>query len=120
MLKKRQAIEEKKFHLQQEEFHLKLEAEVVKTSAKKRVYTAMTTPSLPELKPLKLETEFQDQDPPITCSRAKRMIPREVPHPGQDASGNSVPFGPLEHSAFAVGVDLQKEAIGLQRQQTIL
>ena len=108
MLEKRQALEEKKFRLQQEEIRLKLEAKVVKTSAKERVYAAMTTPSLPELKSLKLETEFQDQDPPVTCSRTKRTIPREVPHPGQGAS---------EHSAFAVGVDLRKEMIGLQQQR---
>ena len=58
MLEKRQTLEEKKFRLQQEELRLNLEAEMVKTTAKERVYAVMTSPSLPEVKPLKLETEL--------------------------------------------------------------
>ena len=73
MLEKRQTLEEKTFRLQQEELRLNLEAEMVKTTAKERVYTAMTSPSLPEVKPLKLETELQDQDPPLT-SPARRGL----------------------------------------------
>ena len=77
MLEKRQTLEEKKFRFQQEE--LRLNAKMVKTTAKERVYAAMTSPSLPEVKPLKLETELQD--PPLTSACAKRSIPGEVPHP---------------------------------------
>ena len=41
----------------------------------------MTTPSLPELKPLKVETGLQVQDPPVISSHAKTIIRGEVPHP---------------------------------------
>ena len=58
MLEKCQTLEEKKFRLQQEEFRSKLEVEMVKTTAKERVFAAMTSPSLPEVKALKLETEL--------------------------------------------------------------
>ena len=58
MLEKCPTLEEKKFRLQQEEFRLKLEVEMVKTTAKERVFAAMTSPSLPEVKALKLETEL--------------------------------------------------------------
>ena len=58
MLEKCQTLEEKKFRLQQEEFRLKLEVEMVKTTAKERVFAPMTSPSLPEVKALKLETEL--------------------------------------------------------------
>ena len=71
MLEKHQTLEEKKFHLLQEELHLN--AKMVKTTAKERVYAAMTSPSLSEVKPLKLETELQDQDPPLT-SPARRGL----------------------------------------------
>ena len=43
---------------------------VFKTTSKERVHAAMTTPSLPELKPLKLETELQDQG--STCHQSPR------------------------------------------------
>ena len=39
----------------------------------------MTTPSPPEVKPLKLETELQDQDLAVTSRRAKKSIAGEVP-----------------------------------------
>ena len=55
MLEKRQTPEEKKFRLKQEELRLKLEVEMVKTTAKERVFAAMT---LREVKALKLETEL--------------------------------------------------------------
>ena len=55
MLEKYQTLEEKKFPLQQEELCLNLEAEMVKTTTKERLYAAMSPPSLPEVKPLKLE-----------------------------------------------------------------
>ena len=58
MLEKCQTPEEKKFRLQQEELRLKLEVEMVKTTAKERVFAAMTSPSLREVKALKLETEL--------------------------------------------------------------
>ena len=51
---------------------------MVKTTAKERVYAAMTSPSLPEVKPLKLETEFQDQDPHLTSPHAKKSVLGEV------------------------------------------
>ena len=120
MPEKRQTLEEKKFHLQQEELRLNLEAEMVKTTAKERVYAAMTSPSLPEVKPLKLETELQDQEPPRTSPRAKRSFPGEVHHPGQGVSMDSVPYGQFDYQASTVGEDLRKETIGLQQQQTAL
>ena len=120
MLEKRQTLEEKKFRLQQEELRLNLEAEMIKTTAKERVYAAMTSPSLPEVKPLKLETELQDQEPPRTSPRAKRSFPGEVHHPGQGVSMDSVPYGQFDYQACTVGEDLRKETIGLQRQQTAL
>jgi len=71
MLEKRQTLEEKKFRLQQEELRLNLEAEMVKATAKERVYAAMTSPSVPEVKPSKLETELQDQDPLVPAPARK-------------------------------------------------
>ena len=120
MLEKRQTLDEEKFRLQQEELRLNLEAEMVKTTAKERVYAAMTSPSLPEVKPLKLETELQDQDPPRTSPRAKRSFPGEVHHPGQGVSVDSVPYSQFDYQASTVSEDLRKETIGLQRQQTVL
>lgn len=80
-----------------------------KTTSKERVHAAMTTPSLPELKRLKLETELQDQG--STCHQS----PREVHHPGQGVSVDSVLYGPFNYQAFTVSEDLRKEAIGLPR-----
>ena len=54
MLQKRQTLDEEKFRLQQEELRLNLEAEMVKTTAKERVYAAMTSSSLPEVKAFKI------------------------------------------------------------------
>ena len=102
LLYKRQALRKKKFRLQQKEFRLNLEAEMFKTTAKERVHAAMTTPSLPELNPLKLETELRDQDPPVTNPRAKTTIPGEVLYPGQGVSEDSVPYGPFDYQAFTV------------------
>ena len=69
MLEKRQALEEKKFRLQQEESCLNLEAEIAKTPAKERAFAALTSPSLSQLKPVKLESRFDDKDfsyaPPV-------------------------------------------------------
>ena len=98
MLEKRQTLEEKKFRLQQEELRLNLEAEMVKTTAKERVYTAMTYSFLPEVKPLKLKTELQDQDPPLTSPHAKKSIPGEVRHPGQGVSVDYIPYGRFSFS----------------------
>ena len=120
LLEKRQTLEEKKFRLQQEELRLNLEAEMVKTTAKERVYAAMTSPSLPEVNSSKLETELQDQDPPLTSARAKRSILGEVHHPAQGVSMDSVPYCQFDYKACTVGEELRKEAIGLQRQQTAL
>ena len=120
MLEKRQTLEEKTFRLQQEELRLNLESEMVKTTAKETVYTAMTSPSLPEVKPLKLETELQDQDPPLTSACTKRSIPGEVHHPAQGVSMDSVPYCQFDYQACTVGEELRKETIGLQRQQTAL
>ena len=55
MLEKHQTLDEEKFRLQQEELRLNLEAEMVKTTAKERVYAAMTSSSLPEVKAFKIE-----------------------------------------------------------------
>ena len=51
MLVKRHALEEKKFRLQKEELHRRHKGEMVKTIAEERIYAAMTTPSLQQLKP---------------------------------------------------------------------
>ena len=122
MLEKRQTPEEKKFRLQQEKLRLNFKAEMVKTTAKQRVYAAMTYSSLLEVKPLKLETELQaqDQDPPLSSPRTKRSIPGEVHHPGQGVSMDSVPYGHFDYQACRVGEELTKETIGLQRQHTAL
>ena len=120
ILEKCQTLEEKKFRLQQEELRLNLEAEMVKTTAKERVYAAMTSPSLPEVKPLKLETELQDQDPPLTSTHAKRSIPGEVHHTAQGVSMDSVPYCQFDYQACTGGEELKKETIGLQWQQTAL
>ena len=63
MLEKRQALEEKKFRLIHEESRLQFEAEIAKKSAKERALAAMTTLFLLQLQPVKLEPEFNDQDP---------------------------------------------------------
>ena len=56
----------------------------------------MTTPSLPELKPLKVETGLQVQDPPVISSHAKMIIRGEVPHPRASVfDGN-----PIEYRTF--------------------
>ena len=93
---------------------------MVKTTAKRRVYAEMTTPSPPEVKPLKLETELQDQDPPVTSPRSKKSISDKVHHPGPGVPVDSVPYGQFHYQAFTVSKDLRKETIGLQRQQTVL
>ena len=120
MLEKRRAFEEKKFRLQQEELRLNLEAEMVKKIAKERVYAAMSTPSLPELKPLKLETELQDQDPPAASPRTRKSFSGVVHHPGQGVSADSAPYCQFDHQAFIANENMRKETIGLQRQQTAL
>ena len=62
MLEKRQAQEEKKVRLQQEESRLNLEAEIAKTSAKEKALGTLATPSLSQLKPVKLESRFDDNN----------------------------------------------------------
>ena len=52
----------------------------------------MTTPSLPELKPIKVEAGLQVQDPPVTSLHAKTTIRGEVRHPGQGVSVDSVTY----------------------------
>ena len=76
----------------------------------------MASPSLREVKPLKLETERQDKYPPVTSPRAKKSISGEVHHPGQCVSVDSVPYGQFDSQTFTVS----EETIGLQRQQTVL
>ena len=49
MLDKRQALEERKFHLSQEEARLNLEAEMAKSAAKGQALAAMVTPSFQPL-----------------------------------------------------------------------
>jgi len=120
MLEKRRAFEEKKFHLQQEELRLNLETEMVKKIAKERVYAAMTTPSPPELKPLKLETQLQEQDPPATTPRARKSFSGEVHHPGKGVSADCAPCCQFDNQAFIANENMRKETIGLQRQQTAL
>ena len=77
MLEKRQALEEKKFRLQQEESRLNLEAEIAKTSAKEKAFAALTTPSLSQLKPVKLESRFDDKDftyaPPVEKPAVEKL-----------------------------------------------
>ena len=62
MLEKRQAQEEKKVRLQQEESRLNLEAEIAKTSAKEKALGTLATPSLSQLKPVKLESRFDNNN----------------------------------------------------------
>ena len=62
---------------------------MVKTTADEAVYAIMATASLPKLKPIKLETGIQVQDPPVTSSHAKATIRGEVHHPGQGVSVDS-------------------------------
>ena len=77
LLEKRQALEEKKFRLQQEESRLNLEAEIAKTSAKEKAFAALTTPSLSQLKPVKLESRFDDKDftyaPPVEKPAVEKL-----------------------------------------------
>ena len=72
------------------------------------------------MKPLKLETELQDQDPPLTSPRVKKSVPGGVHHPGQGVSVDSVPYGQFDYQACTVSEDLRKKTIGLQWQQTAL
>ena len=75
MLKKRQELEEQKFRLKQEELCLDLEAEIAKTAAKEQALAAIVTQPPPSmnLKPMKLEREFNGQEefspPPRVQSR---------------------------------------------------
>ena len=90
--KRRQALEEKRFRLQQEELRLHFEAKMVKTTADEAVYAIMATASLPKLKPIKLEKGIQVQDPPVTSPHAKTTIRGEMHHPGQGVSVDSVTY----------------------------
>ena len=90
--KRREALEEKRFRLQQEELRLHFEAKMVKTTADEAVYAIMATASLPKLKPIKLETGIQVQDPPVTSPHAKTTIRGEMHHPGQVVSVDSVTY----------------------------
>ena len=76
-LEKRQALEEKKSRLQQEESRLNLEAAIAKTSAKERGFAALTTPSLSQLMPVKLESRCDDKDfsyaPPVEKPAVEKL-----------------------------------------------
>ena len=113
MLEKRQALEEKKFRLQQEESRLNLEAEIAKTSAKERAFAALTSPSLSQLKPVKLESRFDDKD---LCSSR-----REKPYADHDFQSASAFCGPpVRLEEPTADQDLQRETMALQRRQTDL
>ena len=120
MLEKRQALEEKKFRLQQEESPLNLEAEIAKTSAKEKAFAALSTPSLSQLKPVKLESRFDDKDfsyaPPVEKPAVEKLH-----YADHDFQSTSAYWGPPvrleEHTADQ---DFQRETIALQRRQTDL
>ena len=120
ILQKRQALEEQKFSFKQEETHVNLEAAIAKSTAKERAFTAITSPGLVQLQPLKLEPRFNDEDS-VPATPAK--------NPGQERVCRFDPDFPSfpahrtapEHmNHYVVNKNLQKETIALQRQQTDL
>ena len=120
MLEKRQALEEKKFRLQQEESRLNLEAEIAKTSAKERAFAALTTPSLSQLKPVKLEPRFDDKDFSYAPLVEKPAV-EKLNYADQDFQSPSSLCGPLVRlEKPTTDQDLQRETIALQRRQTDL
>ena len=120
MLEKRQALEEKKFRLQQEESRLNLEAEIAKTSAKEKAFAALTTPSLSPLKPIKLESRFDDKDfsyaPPIEKPAVEKL--HYADHDFQSTSAYCGP--PVRLEEPTADQDFQRETITLQHPQTDL
>lgn len=118
MLEKRQALE--KFRLQQEESCLNLEAEIAKTSAKEKAFAALTTPSLSQLKPVKLESRFDDKDfsyaPPVEKPAVEKL--HYADHDFQSTSAYCGP--PVRLEEPTTDQDFQRETIALQRRQTDL
>ena len=111
VLKKQEALEEKKFRLKQEEWRLNLEAEIAKTTAKERAFAAMTTP---ELKPTKLEYKFKDQEDasPVLANKSAR---ERISH--HDDLGHHRPCGlPDSSQDFTAYERVNLETIALQRQ----
>ena len=77
MLEKCQALEEKKFPLQQKDSRLSLEAEIAKTSSKEKTIAGLTTKSSSQLKPVKSESRFDDKDfsyaPPVEKPAVEKL-----------------------------------------------
>ena len=122
MLKKRQELEEQKFHLKQEELRLDLEAEIAKTAAKEQAMAAIVTQPPPSmnLKPVKLQREFNRQEefsPPPRAQSHTALNPLAPEWP-QARAAVSVPNVPIaSERLFDDQSTLQREQNDLQIQQ---
>ena len=99
MLEKHQTLDEEKFRLQQEKLRLNLEAEMVKTTAKERVYAAMISSSLPEVKAFKIGD--RDKGSLSTCYQPPRekVYSRQGAPPRPWWSVDSVPYSQFDLTA---------------------
>ena len=115
-------MEEQKFRLKQEELCLDLEAEIAKTAAKEQALAAIVTQPPPSmnLKPVKLEREFnrQEEFSPPPRAQSHTALNRLAPKWPQARAAVSVPNVPIASERLIDDQStLQREQNALQIQQ---